>query len=517
MQNFARWYLNFLILIFKRISLFFKLIGQAFVSLIKADSLSVHENYIKFKDAMNTFKFTDWIFAIVILAINILFVILLITIIIKLLKRYVRFTKKEIEKEELLTEVGYLNQSLIDANKERNQILALKTSAQFGASISSSDELLVKAKKDSEDIISDDNRFTKLLEVDETYDLTVLPTTMSDFDRVNLKLFVKNFIHFSASQLNLYYSENIVRTFLASMASSKLIILEGISGTGKTSLPYALGKFMSNDATMISVQPSWTDRTELIGYLNEFTKKYNEPDFLKSIYETTYRTDVNLLILDEMNLARVEYYFADFLSVMEVPDPKEWLIEIVPNQLPSDPVNLKKGKILLPQNVWFIGTANKDDSTFTITDKVYDRAHSIELNERAKYIDAPFTNKINMSYDYLNNLFEEAILDNPLTNKNLEKLEELDRFLTKHFKITFGNRILAQTEKFIPVFVASGGTEVEGLDFIVARKIIRKFESINLAFLVDEVDLLLKKIDQIFGKENFPLTKESIKDFKRQI
>ena len=93
-----------------------------------------------------------------------------------------------------------------------------------------------------------------------------------------------------------------------------------------------MGKFFKNDAKIISVQPSWRDRTEMIGYLNEFTKKFNETDFLEAVYEATYRTDINFVVLDEMNLARVEYYFADFLSLLEMPHPSEWLVDLVPTK-----------------------------------------------------------------------------------------------------------------------------------------------------------------------------------------
>jgi 5-methylcytosine-specific restriction endonuclease McrBC GTP-binding regulatory subunit McrB len=68
-----------------------------------------------------------------------------------------------------------------------------------------------------------------------------------------------------------------------------------------------------------------------------------------------------------MNLARIEYYFAEFLSIMEMPDLSEWKIDLVPDIWDSDPKMIINGKINIPQNVWFIGTANKDDSTFTIT------------------------------------------------------------------------------------------------------------------------------------------------------
>ena len=80
-----------------------------------------------------------------------------------------------------------------------------------------------------------------------------------------------------------------------------------------------MGKFLITIHLLSPVQPSWRDRAEMIGYLNEFTK-FNETDFLKAIYEATYRTDINFIVLDEMNLARIEYYFADFLSVLEMPN-----------------------------------------------------------------------------------------------------------------------------------------------------------------------------------------------------
>ena len=74
--------------------------------------------------------------------------------------------------------------------------------------------------------------------------------------------------------LQLYYTPEIVRRFVAGMASSKLLILEGISGTGKTSLPYSFSRYMNNPATIVSVQPSYRDRTELLGYFNEFSKRF---------------------------------------------------------------------------------------------------------------------------------------------------------------------------------------------------------------------------------------------------
>ena len=67
------------------------------------------------------------------------------------------------------------------------------------------------------------------------------------------------------------------------------------------------------------------------GYFNEFTKKFNETDVLKEMYVAGYTDDVYTIILDEMNISRVEYYFAEMLSILEMPNKDEWVIELVPN------------------------------------------------------------------------------------------------------------------------------------------------------------------------------------------
>ncbi|MGD9887138.1 MAG: hypothetical protein AB7T03_04160, partial [Bacilli bacterium] len=147
--------------------------------------------------------------------------------------------------------------------------------------------------------------------------------------------------------------------------------------------------------------------------------------------------------------------------------------------------------------------------------KVYDRAIAIEMNEKADYIDAPQTEAIVMSYEYLDSLFKVAETENAMSPKMLDSLSKLDDFIAAKFKITFGNRILKQIKQFVPVYVACGGTEIEGLDFMVARKIIRKFESLNLPFLQNELDQLLQLIEKLFGKNTFGDTIKFINELKK--
>ena len=418
------------------------------------------DNFKLIGDHANKFNAVSWILFVLIDGLVLLFFALLIIKIIQILTRWFKFRKKEVNKEDLLFEIAKLKKEIVKVTREKDRILSLQVGGSFHGedqldftpSLVNENDLLNRdepkaqlfygdretaqqaqpspsytpsgevSQGGQEKVVDTGKRFAKLELVDEMYKDGNYVITMNTQDMIGLPEIVNRFVNFAASQHKLYYSKKVISKFIAGLATSKIIILEGISGTGKTSLPYCFSRFVRNQATIVSVQPSWRDRTEILGYLNEFTKKFNETDFLKALYEVSYREDINLIVLDELNLARIEYYFAEFLSVMEMPDKSEWKIDLVPTQLPSDPKHLAGGKLLIPQNCWYIGTANRDDSTFTITDKVYDRAVTLYLNERAQFFDAPFTDSINISFNYLENLFAEAAEKYPITLKSLKNI-----------------------------------------------------------------------------------------------
>ena len=370
------------------------------------------------------------------------------------------------------------------------------------------------SKKDEEEEeqedVGEESRFYKLSQVDKEYENYVAP----DYDNeITLPEICERFRNFACSRMKLFFDIKIIRLFLASFASTRLIILQGISGTGKTSLPYAFGKFLQNDAIIASVQPSWRDRAELFGYFNEFTKRFNETEVLKKMYEATHNEDIYLTILDEMNIARVEYYFAEMLSILEMPSRDEWVIDLVPSVWPTDPKHLIEGKMHLPDNMWYIGTANNDDSTFAITDKVYDRAMSIDINEKGRPFDAPDTAPMNLSYKHLESMFKEAFVKHAVSQENLQKIAELDDYVIEHFRLAFGNRIVKQLKEYVPAYVACGGTEIDGLDYVLCHKIFRKFSSLNLSFVRDEIPGLISYLDKLFGKNNMG----ECKDFLRRL
>ena len=332
---------------------------------------------------------------------------------------------------------------------------------------------------------------------------------------ITLDMFCEDFRNYAASRHKLYYDIEDIRRFVAGMAVSKLVILQGMSGTGKTSLAHAFGSFTDNTSTVIPVQPMWKERTDLVGYYNEFTKRFNETLLLQKMYEANYSKDMYITVLDEMNIARVEYYFAEFLSLLELPNPDERYIDVVSDKWETDPKQLRDGRIKLPENMWFIGTANNDDSTFAISDKVYDRAMILNLDAKSERFAAPRTKKTIISSEQFVSLVDQAIKEYGVSKRNKQRLELLDKYLIDHFHITFGNRIMKQINTYIPVYVACGGDELQALDDILAKKVIRKLETQNPIYLRNTAEGLLAYIDELFGVENMILCKEHIHRLQR--
>ena len=332
---------------------------------------------------------------------------------------------------------------------------------------------------------------------------------------ITLDEICNDFRNYAASKLKLYYDIEDIRRFIAGLAVSKLLILQGMSGTGKTSLAHAFGSFTDNSSTVIPVQPMWKERTDLIGYYNEFTKRFNETLLLEKMYEANYSKDMYITVLDEMNIARVEYYFAEFLSLLELPDPNERYIDVVSDKWDTDPKQFKDGRVKLPENMWFIGTANNDDSTFAISDKVYDRAMILNLDAKSERFSAPTTPKRPISAQQFTELVENAVKEFGISKRNLARLEEMDKYLIDHFHITFGNRIMKQIKTYIPVYVACGGDELAALDDILSKKIIRKLETQNPIYLRNSAEGLIAFIDELFGDGKMSLCIDYIHRLQR--
>lgn len=356
-----------------------------------------------------------------------------------------------------------------------------------------------------------DRRFFMLNQIDKR----ALAQKAYHFENgVTLKSICDEFRHFAAGQLGLYYDISDIRRFVGGLAVSHIMILQGMSGTGKTSLAYAFGDYLKNPTTVVPIQPMWKERTDLIGYYNEFTKKFNETTLLQKLYDANHNDQMYITVLDEMNIARVEYYFAEFLSLLELPDENKRHLDVISDVWENDPSMLNDGKLVLPKNMWFIGTANNDDSTFSISDKVYDRAMVINLDKKSQPFMAKPVKGRSVSEPKFTHLINQSRKQYALSNRNKRRLQDLDQYLMKHYQITFGNRIMKQINDYVPVLIACGGDELQALDDIISKKVLRKLETKNMVYVKNTAPSLITFIEELFGETAMAQCKSYIKNIE---
>lgn len=280
-----------------------------------------------------------------------------------------------------------------------------------------------------------------------------------------------------------YFSDHDVRCFLGGLASSRLHLLQGISGIGKTSFPRDFAAAIGANCVVVPVAAEWRSPQDLMGYYNPFERKFYESAFTKALYRAQQPLHVNkpfLIVLDEMNLSHPEQYFSDVLHVLELrrsQEPEKLVLELMTGRVEPAPRLLEDGhKIIIPDNVWFIGTANQDETTVAFADKTYDRAHVTELPARPERFEAEQVPPIDpFSTRALEERFvaaqrahhEEAALVSGL-------LDDLVEFTRDEFGLTAGSRVGRQLERFVPVVVAAGGSAAEAADHLIATKLLRK-------------------------------------------
>ena len=406
--------------------------------------------------------------------------------------------------------------SSFDADDEKNSMPGFGpgTSAVGGAGAGAGlgeGETVIKGADPLEDR---EKVFPTLCRIDNEYDGFIIDAVESD--NVTLKELCTGFRNYLAKVEKLYFDIDTIRFFISGFAASHLEILEGLSGTGKSSLPRYFAKYTDSEVLFMPVQATWRDKTNILGFFNEFSKTYNETEFLASLYRANYNPDkLYLFVLDEMNISRVEYYFADLLSVLEYPED-QWKLKVM--NVPYDfipPVKLEDGKVTITPNSYFVGTANKDDSTFTITDKVYDRAITMEFTDK----NAPFAvlddvKKIRLSASHLNKLYKAA-MSNPnavMQQADFVKLNTITNYVYDQFGIAIGNRIINQITNIVPVFVACGGTKETAIDYMISKKLVAKIEGRFEDYIKEALRGLLDLISRTYGTDVLKLTEKCAKN-----
>ena len=251
----------------------------------------------------------------------------------------------------------------------------------------------------------------------------------------------------------LVVSDRTLRRFHLSLRSRGFVILSGISGTGKTWLAQAYARAVGGRELLVPVAPNWTTNEDLLGYLNPISGVYHDTAFSKFLREAALEWETageeerepvpHYLVLDEMNLARVEYYFATFLSALEVRQREE-----------TARVQLGEDVVLLTPNLRFVGTVNVDETTHGFADKVYDRAQLVELEAPREAI-------------------ERHLADSPLTETLLSAWEAL------HEVAPFAFRVVDDIRDYVEAAEALGVEVEAALDEQMLQKLLPKVHGID--------------------------------------
>lgn len=297
------------------------------------------------------------------------------------------------------------------------------------------------------------------------------------------------------------YDSKTIRLFIAGLNMSPLTILQGISGTGKTSLPREIAKAMVAGSSkyqgfesgmpnapyrICAIQSGWRDRMDLMGYFNHFDKKYQETDFFRALYmasQPKYKNSLFLIILDEMNLSHPEHYFADFLSLLEQDEDDRYVNIDAPSEFLPELIT-KNGRMKVPANVRFIGTANHDETTLGFAPKTCDRSNLMDI-KRARNTKIKQTNeKFIFTYEWIENQFKNA------EEKYKQEIEIFVDFISKpevedvfaKIGVGIGKRLESQAKKFISAYIASEPESrkkglAEAVDHLIATRLLRGVEN----------------------------------------
>lgn len=262
----------------------------------------------------------------------------------------------------------------------------------------------------------------------------------------------------------LHYSKRDLWNFHTAMLGDSLVVLAGLSGTGKSQLVTSYAKALQLSDTQIkfiSVRPFWEDDSDLLGYADTVNSVYRPGDsgLIDALLEASrHKENIYMVCFDEMNLARVEHYFSQFLSVLEM-EPSTRKIKLYNEDLENKLYNASTypSTIEVGQNILFVGTINTDESTHQFSDKVLDRSNIIslelvpfyEIMEVNDYIQSDQKKRNQLKYDDFKN-FKNTNPTNSLTQKEKEMFWKLHLAInSKDKNVGIGWRILKQIDEYL--------------------------------------------------------------------
>lgn len=302
--------------------------------------------------------------------------------------------------------------------------------------------------------------FPKLTSIDRTFE-----NYQEDysFQEINLKEFCDSFCKYLWRNKK-YYTLPTVQAFVGSLANSRYIILRGNhEDVNCTDLPRLFAKFVGGDSTEISVAPTWRDEKDLIGFYNDYSKTFHATPFLTAVYRSTYKTNtINLIVMDEMNNARAEKYFAPLLN--QINSDKK-IIDIQSN-IKDDkyPANAPYGLLDCADNNWFIGIEVRNEGKYRIPEKVYGLACVVDVR-MAKTEEKPdYVKPVPMNYLSFMKAKKLALENAVLDKDELQFIDNLCAFMNEHFVPLDRDARENKYKNFLKMFYACGGDKKVGVN-----------------------------------------------------
>ena len=325
--------------------------------------------------------------------------------------------------------------------------------------------------------------------------------------------FITTFQNF-LQQKGLFFPERIIKAFHTSFKVqdiSALAILAGISGTGKSELPRRYADYIGAQMLDLAVQPRWDSPQDLLGFYNYIEKKYKPTELMRGIYQYHHLPELNdrivIVLLDEMNLARIEYYFSEFLSKLEIRRSRDAYLDL---DVGSLPLTDKERRVLIPKQFLFVGTMNEDETTQSLSDKVLDRSNvltfgkpnKLKLMQEKNNTKQVVNDDSYVSYSEFKKLFKEP---DPLSNLVKEVKDKVDTAnnIMGSIKNPFGHRVYQAIVAYV-VNYPGVGNDQDALNAALAdqfaQKLLPKLRGVLLDEYPKELDQLKKLIDSIGDK-----------------
>lgn len=341
---------------------------------------------------------------------------------------------------------------------------------------------------------------------------------MNDSEKeINNQKFEQEFLDYlfaKLTELKLIYKKEDVLNFHTAMKTSNLVILSGMSGTGKSKLvkAYTEALKIKGSFKFIPVSPSWTDDTDIIGYADTLNMIYRPDDHglvdtLIAASEKENENKLYIICFDEMNLARIEHYFSQFLSILES-DGDNRKLTLYNKELGGKLYNSTKYKheITIGKNVRFVGTANVDDTTYHFSNKVLDRANLINLKVMPFEDLVKITKKekitIKTDVDFANKYIESFVNNDKaiaFDENIINFLQEFHNLLTTiHDQFGIGPRVIKQIDSYLKNIPDNQDslTFEKGLDLQIVQRILTKLRgsSEELTEIIGNYDPTTKEV-----------------------